>query len=172
MKTLVEGKDYSVHEYTTKDKRKTNDRPICPICSNCNHKEFCANRKKIFKMKECEDCNNCKDKEHCDKFYIYPKFKVELLTNGRKSTTKDTNRMQFNGKTKEEALNKMLEYIQEVSIHGKTEKVKENNATIVSICESYETKRVRNKEIKPNTYNRHLQTIKANVVAKKHKQRS
>ena len=65
------------------------------------------------------------------------------------------------GKTKEEALNKMLEYIQDVSIHGKTEKVKENNATIVSICEAYETKRVRNKEIKPNTYNRHMQTIKA-----------
>ena len=161
MKTLVEGKDYSVHEYTTKDKRKANDRPICPTCSNCNHKEFCANRKKLFKMKECEDCNNCKDKEHCDKFYIYPKFKVELLTNGRKSTTKDTNRMQFNGKTKEEALNKMLEYIQDVSIHGKTEKTKEKDATIVSICESYETKRVRNKEIKPNTYNRHMQTIKA-----------
>lgn len=161
MKTLVEGKDYSVHEYTTKDKRKSNNRPICPICSNCNHKEFCSNRKKLFKMKECEDCSNCKDKENCDKFYIYPKFKVELLTNGRKSTTKDTNRMQFNGKTKEEALNKMLEYIQDVSVHGKTEKTKEKDATIVSICEAYETKRVRNKEIKPNTYNRSLQTIKA-----------
>ena len=102
MKTLIEGKDYSVHEYVTKDKRKSNNRPICPICSNCNHKELCANRKKLFKMKECEDCSNCEDKEHCDKFYIYPKYKVELLTNGRKSTTKDTNRMQFNGKTKEE----------------------------------------------------------------------
>ena len=71
LKTLVEGKDYSVHEYVTKDKRKDNNRPMCPICSNCNHKEFCANRKKLFKMKECEDCSNCKDKEHCDKFYIY-----------------------------------------------------------------------------------------------------
>ena len=63
LKTLVEGKDYSVHEYVTKDKRKDNNRPMCPICSNCNHKEFCANRKKLFKMKECEDCSNCKDKE-------------------------------------------------------------------------------------------------------------
>lgn len=161
LKTLVEGKDYSVHEYVTKDKRKDNNRPMCPICSNCNHKEFCANRKKLFKMKECEDCSNCKDKEHCDKFYIYQKFKVELLTNGRKSTTKDTNRIQFNGKTKEESLNKMLEYVQDVSIHGKTEKTKQKDATIVSIREAYETKRVRNKEIKPSTYNRSLQTIKA-----------
>ena len=161
MKALVEGKDYSVHEYVTKDKRKDNNRPMCPICSNCNHKDFCANRKKLFKMKECEDCSNCKDKEHCDKFYIYPKFKVELLTNGRKSTTKDTNRMQFNGKTKEEALNKMLEYVQDVSIHGKSKKAKEKDVTIVSICEVYEDKRVKNREIKPTTYNRNMQTIKA-----------
>lgn len=55
----------------------------------------------------------------------------------------------------------MLEYVQDVSIHGKTEKNKQKDATIVSICEAYETKRVRNKEIKPSTYNRSLQTIKA-----------
>lgn len=84
MKTLVEGKDYSVHEYTTKDKRKANDRQICPTCSNCNHKDFCSNRKKLFKMKECEDCSNCKDKEHCDKFYIYPKIQSRAFNKWQK----------------------------------------------------------------------------------------
>ena len=112
-------------------------------------------------MKECKDCSECIDKEHCDKFYIYKKYKVELLTNGRNSTTKDFNRVQFNGNTKDEALNKMLEYIKDVSIHGKTQKSKETDATIVSICEEYENKRVKNKEIKPNTYGRNMQTIKS-----------
>ena len=112
-------------------------------------------------MKECEDCSKCIDKEHCDKFYIYKKYKVELLTNGRNSTTKDFSRLQFNGNTKDEALNKMLEYIKDVSIHGKPQKAKETDATIVSICEEYENKRVKNKEIKPNTYGRNMQTIKS-----------
>ena len=161
LKTLIEGKDYSAHEYITKNKKSETNKLMCPICSSCNHKEFCSNRKKLFKMKECEDCSQCVDKEHCDKFYIYKKYKVELLTNGRNSTTKDFNRLQFNGNTKDEALNKMLEYIKDVSIHGKPQKAKQTDATIVSICEEYENKRVKNKEIKPNSYSRNMQTIKS-----------
>jgi hypothetical protein len=37
MKKLIEGKDYSVHEYITKNKRKTSNMPMCPIVliENC-----------------------------------------------------------------------------------------------------------------------------------------
>ena len=45
MKKLIEGRDYSINEYITKNKKTNNSLPMCPTCSNCNHKEQCLSRK-------------------------------------------------------------------------------------------------------------------------------
>lgn len=83
MKKLIEGKDYSIHEYVTKNKRKNSNKPMCPICQECKNKKICLNRRTLYTMKRCEVCCNCKDKEHCDKFYIYIRYMAELLNLGR-----------------------------------------------------------------------------------------
>ena len=36
-KNFEEGVDYTIHEYKRKKKR-TGDKPICPICSECKNK--------------------------------------------------------------------------------------------------------------------------------------
>lgn len=83
MKKLIEGKDYSIHEYVTKNKRKPSNMPMCPTCSQCTNRSKCLNRRTLYSMKKCNDCNNCKDKENCDKFYIYIRYVAELLNLGK-----------------------------------------------------------------------------------------
>ena len=51
MKKLIEGKDYSVHEYITKNKRNT--MPMCPTCQNCTNRKLCLNRRTLYTMKRC-----------------------------------------------------------------------------------------------------------------------
>lgn len=89
MKKLIEGKDYSIHEYVTKNKRQTLDKPMCPTCQNCTNRKVCLNRRTLYTMKQCEDCNNCKDQANCDKFYIYIRYIAELLNLGRKQNRRD-----------------------------------------------------------------------------------
>ena len=50
MKKLIEGKDYSVHEYITKNKRNTSNMPMCPTCTN---RKLCLNRRTLYTMKRC-----------------------------------------------------------------------------------------------------------------------
>ena len=89
MKKLIEGKDYSIHEYVTKNKRQSLDKPMCPTCQNCTNRKVCLNRRTLYTMKQCEDCNNCKDQANCDKFYIYIRYIAELLNLGRKQNRRD-----------------------------------------------------------------------------------
>lgn len=53
MKKLIEGKDYSVHEYITKNKRNTSNMPMCPTCQNCTNRKLCLNRRTLYTMKHC-----------------------------------------------------------------------------------------------------------------------
>ena len=53
MKKLIEGKDYSVHEYITKNKRKTSNMPMCPTCQICTNRKLCLNRRTLYTMKRC-----------------------------------------------------------------------------------------------------------------------
>ena len=83
MKKLIEGKDYSIHEYVTKNKRKNSKMQMCPICKKCSNKKVCLNRRTLYTMKRCQICSECKDKENCDKFYIYIRYCAELLNLGK-----------------------------------------------------------------------------------------
>lgn len=55
-KNFEEGVDYTIHEYKRKKKR-TGDKPICPICSECKNKRNCLNRKskETYKKQELQD---------------------------------------------------------------------------------------------------------------------
>ena len=63
-------------QYVVKQERKNaSDKPMCPTCANCQHREFCKNRQDTKLMRKCEDCKNCINKEECDKFYISLQYK-------------------------------------------------------------------------------------------------
>lgn len=53
MKKIIEGKDYSIHEYVTKNSKKTLDMPMCPTCKACNNRKTCMNRRTLYTMKKC-----------------------------------------------------------------------------------------------------------------------
>lgn len=167
MRKLVEGKDYSIHEYITKNKKMKCTKAICPTCEQCQNKKLCLNRKTLFTMNMCEKCKNCRDKENCDKFYIYVRYTAELLNLGRNATTGELIRKQFNANSKEEAFNKLKEYVEKISECGMKEKVYQpNEKSIVTIAKEIANKRLKKGEIKANTYLRLLQTIQAISVYK------
>ena len=74
-------------------------------------------------------CNNCTDKDNCDKFYIYKRYSAELLSLGRDEKGQLI-RKQFIGKTRDEAYQKLLDYVNGVS-KGK-QNTKKEVYTIVS----------------------------------------
>ena len=160
MKKLIEGRDYTIHDYTTKVERKSKAIPICNICANCNNKSLCKNRRNKYTMSNCEICKNCKDSQNCDKFYIYINFKAELLKLGRNVTTGKLIRKQFNGKTRDEAIKKMNDYYIDITEHGIKEKVYHpNSSTIIDIATKLEEKKLKDGVTNDNTYNRNMQTI-------------
>lgn len=114
MKKLVEGRDYIIHKYTTKDKREITNRKICPNCRECEHRKICSNRANLYTMNKCEICRNCVDNDNCDKFYIYTRYKANVLHLGYSEKTGKPIRKQFSGKTKEEALQKLYDSYDEV----------------------------------------------------------
>ena len=161
MKKLIEGKDYSIHSYITKNQRTNSKLPMCQTCSKCNHKNICQNRRNLYTMKKCEDCRNCSDKENCDKFYIYTKYKAELLNLGRNATTGEYIRKQINANSKEEALERLKDEYVKISRYGLKEKIyHKNERSIVSIATELEEKKLKNAETNENTYNTNLATIK------------
>lgn len=102
-------------------------------------------------------CNNCTDKDNCDKFYIYKRYSAELLSLGRDEKGQLI-RKQFIGKTRDEAYQKLLVYVNGVS-KGK-QNTKKEVYTIVSLATEYEQKRFDNGDIKANSFVRLKQTIK------------
>lgn len=85
MKQLIEGVDYTIHEYVTKNNKKNSNKPMCSTCQNCKNRKVCSNRRTLYTMKKCKTCDECKDKENCDKFYIYTRYMAEWLNLGRNS---------------------------------------------------------------------------------------
>ena len=161
MKKLIEGKDYSVHEYVTKNKKENSKQPMCPVCSNCTNRNVCLNRKTLYTMNRCEKCKNCKDKDNCDKFYIYVRYNAELLNLGKNATTGETIRKQFKAQSREKAFQKLKEYYEKIQECGIEERIyKENEFSIVAITTKIEKDRLKKEEIKPNSYVRLMETIK------------
>lgn len=161
MKRLIEGRDYSIHTYITKNQKNNSKLPICPTCSMCENKSLCQNRRNLFTMNKCKDCKNCSDKENCDKFYIYTKYKAELLSLGRNATTGEYIRKQVNANSEEEALQKLKEEYIKICQYGLKEKIYQpNQKSIVTIATEIEDKKLRDRVINENTYKTNLLIIK------------
>lgn len=161
MKKLIEGKDYSINESITKNTRPNSNRPMCPICSKCTHREKCSNRKNLYKMRICPDCKECRDGEHCDKFYLYERYTAEILKLGKNATTGNSIRKQYKGKTREEAYQKMIEGYNNIIEHGLKEKIiKPSTESIVSLAYEYENRRLKHGDIIQSSANRSSYTTK------------
>lgn len=161
MKKLIEGKDYSVHEYVTKNKKANSKQPMCPTCSGCSNRKLCSNRKTLYTMNKCDKCKNCKDKDACDKFYVYIRYNAELLNLGKNATTGETIRKQFKAPSKQEAMEKLRTYYDKIQECGMEEKIyKANELSIIAISTQIEKKRLKQNEIKPSSYVRIMETIK------------
>ena len=91
---IKEGVDYTIHEYKRKKKR-TSNKAICPICSQCKNRRICLNRKSKETMDRCSKCKNCKDAENCDKFYIYNEYRAEILRLGTNPNNRKPIRQQL-----------------------------------------------------------------------------
>ena len=154
MKKLIEGRDYSIHEYITKDKREKTDKKMCQICKECEHKKICSYRANLYTMKKCLKCNECTDNENCDKFYIYKRYKVEILNLGYNEITGKQIRKQFSGKTKEEALQKMYEAYEDVINNKNTNEkaLKMSELSIVNIAIELEEKKLKKGITRSNGY--------------------
>ena len=119
-KHFKEGVDYTIHEYKRKMKR-TSEKAICPICSQCKNRRICLNRKSKETMDRCSKCKNCKDAENCDKFYIYSEYRAEILRLGTNPNNGKPIRQQLTGTNKEELVKRVIAQI----IKNQEEGVKE-----------------------------------------------
>lgn len=155
MKKLVEGRDYTIHKYTTKDKREITNRKICPNCRECEHRKICSNRANLYTMNKCEICRNCVDNDNCDKFYIYTRYKANVLHLGYSEKTGKPIRKQFSGKTKEEALQKLYDsYDEVIKNKGKEDDGSPRfcEVSIVNIAIDIEEKKLKKGITRPNGY--------------------
>ena len=155
MKKLVEGRDYTIHKYITKDKREVTNRKICPNCRECEHRKICSNRANLYTMNKCEICRDCVDNENCDKFYIYTRYKANVLHLGYSEKTGKPIRKQFSGKTKEEALKKLYDSYDEVIKSKGKEDIgfpRFCEVSIVNIAIDIEEKKLKKGITRPNGY--------------------
>ena len=160
MKQLIEGKDYSVHTYITKNLKKREDLPICSTCRDCKRKSLCSNRRNLYTMNKCKKCRDCRNAEECDKFYIYEVYKANLLGLGYDVNTGKVIRKQFSGRTKEESVNKLCKYKKKIDENGMPEKIlKSNEKSIYALGNEIEKKRLDKGDIRANTYITNLRTL-------------
>ena len=155
MEKLIEGRDYTIHQYTTKDKREITNRKICPTCRECDHRKICSNRANLYTMNKCEKCKNCTDNDNCDKYYIYQRYKAEILHLGISEKTGKSIRKQFSGKTKEEALQKMYDsYDEVIKNKGKEDDGSPRicEVSIVNIAIDIEERKLKKGITRPNGY--------------------
>ena len=155
MEKLIEGRDYTIHQYTTKDKREITNRKICPTCRECEHRKICSNRANLYTMNKCEKCKNCTDNDNCDKYYIYQRYKAEILHLGISEKTGKSIRKQFSGKTKEEALQKMYNsYDELIKNKGKEDDGSPRicEVSIVNIAIDIEERKLKKGITRPNGY--------------------
>ena len=155
MEKLIEGRDYTIHQYTTKDKREITNRKICPTCRECEHRKICSNRANLYTMNKCEKCKNCTDNDNCDKYYIYQRYKAEILHLGISEKTGKSIRKQFSGKTKEEALQKMYNsYDEVIKNKGKEDDGSPRicEVSIVNIAIDIEERKLKKGITRPNGY--------------------
>lgn len=145
-------------QYIIKQKRKIdNNKPICPICQKCTHKDFCNNRKNLNKMKTCVDCKNCSNADICDTFYIAKQYKA-TITVGR-DLNGNALRKSFSSTSEDEAVFKAIQYKKDFDM-GLVTKTGVKQKSIYSLAMELEEKKYNSGEIKSSTYIRNIETIK------------
>ena len=133
-----EGIDYTIHEYIRKKKR-TSEKAICPICSQCKSRRICLNRKSKETMDRCNKCKTCTNAEICDKFYIYSEYRAEILRLGTNPNNGKPIRQQLTGTNREKLVKKVIARIIKNQEEGIKEKVyKPNEDSIITIAKEIE----------------------------------
>lgn len=156
-----EGIDYTIHEYIRKKKR-TSEKAICPICSQCKSRRICLNRKSKETMDRCNKCKTCTNAENCDKFYIYSEYRAEILRLGTNPNNGKPIRQQLTGTNREKLVKKVIARIIKNQEEGIKEKVyKPNEDSIITIAKEIEEQKYKDRITKGAGYNRNMQTIKA-----------
>ena len=154
---MQHSKGITVGTYTIKTKKKVNALPICPTCKNCKDRKVCSNRKKLSK---CSICKNCSNAAECDIFYISSCSKA-ILNLGRSPQTGKEIKKTFTGKTEDEALYKLYQFIDNVKRNGLPKNILQKTmVTIYTLgCQMEEIKKSRGK-IGTNAYRTNMSTLK------------
>ena len=154
---MQHSKGITVGTYTVKTKKKVNNLPICPTCKKCKDKKICSNRKKLSK---CPICKNCKNAEQCDIFYITTCSKA-ILNLGRSPQTGKEIKKSFTGKTEDEALYKLYQFIDEVKKNGLPRNIIQKSVvTIYSLGLQMEDIKKSRGKIGTNAYRTNMSTLK------------
>lgn len=135
----------TIYETIQKIKKDFDNSNMCKICSECEDRSLCNQRKDWIK---CDKCKKCEGKD-CDRFYIYKKTFAQISTkSGRKTLG--------SGKTKKEV--NIKKDIQQEKLKL-LENIKHGNLTLEETMKENEKQKLKNNIIIENSYNRNLETI-------------
>lgn len=137
----------SIYDTVQKVKKDFDNTKMCSICSNCQDRSLCNDRKG---WEKCDRCAKCTGSKSCDRFYIYKRTFAQIYTIEGKKTV-------ASAKTKKEANIKKEEKEKEIK---RQQRIHLGDLTLKEVMEEVEKIKLENKQIKENTYVRNLETIK------------
>lgn len=135
-----------------------NNLPMCPICSKCEHRERCDNRRSIKLMRKCIDCKNCTYMEECDKFYKAFQYRI-TLTMGVNPHTKEPIRKSFAATSEEELIYKAYKYQKEYDNGEIKIRPKTAPQSFIDLAMEMIDKKLNEGEIKENSYLTNMNTL-------------
>lgn len=138
----------TIYSTIQKNKKEFNNTQMCEICANCIDRSKCNNRIGWDKCDKCKNCTKCL--KYCDRFYCYQKSQGQVSINGERKSS-------GSGKTEKEVKEQKEEKVKQLNIK---KMLKNGELTLSEAMREFENEKLKYKLIKPNSYNRNMNTIK------------